>query len=277
MRSGGILNDRVKAVIENEWGQLLSNRVVLFTTIGPPILLVLVSLAALYMSSWLATDVSAADIARLRASSEYRGLAEALKEAQGLQQDLRFALLSSYLILFQMIPMVVPLSIASHSIVAEKQNRSLEALLATPVRTSEILMGKALAAAIPGVLATWYGFAFFAMGARFGVSDIVYRRLIVGPTWVLCIVLLAPLFTMLTVGLSMIVSSRVKDANSAQQLGSILILPLISVMIVQMIGVVSYNSWLVLGTGLVIALLDLVVLRASVRIFKREEILTMTR
>lgn len=271
-----VLNDRVKAVIENEWGQLLSNRVVLFTTLGPPILLVVLSLSALFMSSWLESDISPSDMVRFQNSGN-EGLYNALKEAQELQRDLRFALLSSFLILFQMIPMVVPLSIASHSIVAEKQNRSLEPLLATPVRTSELLIGKALAAAIPGVLATWYGFAFFAFGARFAVSDFVYRRLIIGPTWILCIVLLAPLFTMLTVGLSMIISSRVKDANSAQQLGSLVILPLVGVMIVQMVGVISYNIWLVLATSLLIAIVDLYVLRVSVRVFKREEILTTSR
>src|SRR5947209_5687730 len=185
-------NDRVRAILNNEWGQLIGNKVVVFTTLGPPLLLVAIALIALYLSSWL----GGFDLSKLNLSSlspqQRQAVLSALKETTSLQSELRLALLSSFLVLFQMIPMVVPLSIASHSIVGEKQNRSLEPLLATPIRTEELLFAKAIAAAVPGVLATWLGFGLFAVGARFVVDDKSYHTLILSPTWLISIAMLAP-------------------------------------------------------------------------------------
>src|SRR5436190_13725942 len=166
-----LFNDRVRAVLGNEWGQLLGNGVMIFTTLGPPLLLVAIALFALFLSGWIGGfDVSKLNLSSLTAEQQ-KAVIDSLQETSTLQRDLRFALLSSFLVLFQMIPMVVPLSIASHSIVGEKQNRSLEPLLATPIRTEELLFGKAIAAAVPGILATWVGFALFVFGARFVTSE----------------------------------------------------------------------------------------------------------
>ena len=43
------------------------------------------------------------------------------------------------------------MSVAAHSVIGEKQARTLEPLLATPLKTSELLAAKVISAAIPGV------------------------------------------------------------------------------------------------------------------------------
>ena len=82
---------------------------------------------------------------------------------------------------FLLMPATVPLAIASYSIVGEKQTRSLEAVLATPIRTTELLAGKAVAALVPGILAAWAAYAVMvalgphAIGAM-GNSDELMGR-----------------------------------------------------------------------------------------------------
>jgi ABC-type Na+ efflux pump permease subunit len=49
----------------------------------------------------------------------------------------------------------VPLGIASYSIVGEKVEKSLEPLLATPLTDGEILLGKAISAIIPTLVAMY--------------------------------------------------------------------------------------------------------------------------
>lgn len=270
-------NDRVKAILGNEWGQLVGNKVMIFTTLGPPLLLVAIALIALYMSSWIGGfDPSKLNLASLTGPQRDTVLSS-LKEMTSLQTELRLGLLSSFLVLFQMIPMVVPLSIASHSIVGEKQNRSLEPLLATPIRTEELLFAKAIAAAVPGVLATWIGYGLFALGAPFVVDDKSYHTLILSPLWLVSIAVLAPLLTMFTVGLSIIISSRVRDANTAQQVGSLILLPLIGLLVGQMLGVLNSSVRMIAIIAVLLLLLDVVVLTMAVRLFKREEILTSWR
>ena len=47
------------------------------------------------------------------------------------------------LVLYMLAPLFIPLTIASYSIIGEKQLRTLEPLLATPIRTWELLAAKA--------------------------------------------------------------------------------------------------------------------------------------
>jgi ABC-2 type transport system permease protein len=272
MRKLHLLNRHVAAVMENEWSQLMRSKIIIFTTLAPPVLLVGVALSVLLLSALIDADSTQVN----RAASTLSGNTEML----ALLNDgdaVRATLLTPFLLLFQMIPLVVPITIGSYSIVGEKQSRSLEALLATPIRTWELLAGKALAAALPGILATWYAFAIFALAARFAVSDDINRYLIFGPTWMLSILVLTPLFTLLAVGIAIIISSRVRDPQSAQQLGSLVILPVIGALVAQVTGLVNVGVGVVLGTALAIGLLDVALLALAVRLFRRETILTTWR
>ena len=58
----------------------------------------------------------------------------------------------------------VPLGIASYSIVGEKVEKSLEPLLATPLTDGEILLGKAISAVIPTLVAMYAAAAVFMVG-----------------------------------------------------------------------------------------------------------------
>jgi hypothetical protein len=87
-------------------------------------------------------------------------------------------------------------------------------------------------------------------------------------------VLLTPIFTLLAVGLGVLISSKVKDPNSAQQIGSLVILPVIALLIAQVSGAVQVGVEVVMGIAIVVGLLDLLLLGLTVRLFRREEILT---
>jgi hypothetical protein len=74
--------------------------------------------------------------------------------------------------------------------------------------------------------------------------------------------------------MGIIISTRVKDPSSAQQLGSLLILPVIGLLVAQLSGLVQIGVSLILGIALAVALLDLLLLGIAIRLFRREEILT---
>lgn len=259
------------AVMENEWAQLIRNRVVVYTTTIPTLLLLLLAISVLVFTSVI--NVDGAEFGKSAG-----GLLQSAPGAQNVlfegADQVSATLLDPFLVLFQVIPLVVPITIASYSIIGEKQQHSLEPLLATPIRTWELLVAKALSAAIPGVLSTWWGFAAFVLAGRLFASDQIYTHLLLSPTWLLAIVLLAPLFTFCAVGMGIIISTRVKDPSSAQQLGSLLILPVIGLLVAQLSGLVQVGVGLVLGIALAVGLLDLILLAVAIRLFRREEILT---
>src|SRR4051812_6739226 len=195
-----VINAHIIAVIENEWSQMTRNRVIMLTTFAPPFLFVGLALMVLYLSRWI--DLNYITLERINETLQQNFATG--ETVLSHTDSIRAALLNPFLILFEMLPIVVPLTIASYSIIGEKQSRSLETLLATPIRTWELLVGKAFAAALPGVAATWYSFAVFVFAAKFTVTPVIYRDLILSPTWLITITLLTPIFTMFAVCLGII-------------------------------------------------------------------------
>jgi hypothetical protein len=80
MKRQRISPDRVSAILKNEWGQLLGNKVVVFTTLGPPLLLVAIALSALLMSSWIGgLDVTKLNLKSL-SPDQQKAVVDSLKE-----------------------------------------------------------------------------------------------------------------------------------------------------------------------------------------------------
>lgn len=108
------------------------------------------------------------------------------------------------------------------------------------------------------------------------VSSRVYA-VIVSPTWLLAIGLLSPLLTVMAVTIGIIVSSRLNDPRAAEQLGMVVIVPVLGLFFAQMAGFIFLNSqvmlWLIGGMILV----DIGMLRLAVVLFQRETILTRWR
>ena len=185
-------------------------------------------------------------------------------------------LLGKFEALLLMAPISAPLTIASYSIVGEKQLHTLEPLLATPIRTWELLLAKALAAALPGAAAGWLGYSLLTLGARPVVGPAAFAYLI-GPTGLLLAFLLAPLLALLGVGLATVASSRTDDPRAAQQVGAVVVLPVVGLLFAQAGGALYLGPGLVLAASLVAALADVALLIVAARLFRRETILTRWR
>jgi ABC-2 type transport system permease protein len=171
-------------------------------------------------------------------------------------------------------PLIIPMSIAAQSIVGEKQTKSLEPLLATPIKTGELLFAKAIAAVIPAIVATWAAFIlFFVIGRLLIPSDRVFVALFT-TKWLVAMLVLAPLLSLLSVSIAIIISSRVNDTRAVQQIGGFIVLPIVILGVAQTTGLVLVNTFTFLLGALIVAALDVVVLRIGVRLFQRERILT---
>jgi ABC-2 type transport system permease protein len=174
---------------------------------------------------------------------------------------------------FVLIPAIIPTVIASYSFVGEKLNKSLEPLLATPTTDTELLAGKTLAIFIPSVLVTWISLLPAVIIVDLVTYPILGYYILPNMIWVLGVFLVAPLFCILSVLVNVIVSARVSDVRTSQQIGSIVILPVIAFFIAALAGVVVLNDLYMLIFGAIILAVDLVVFYISLRMFQREEIL----
>lgn len=168
----------------------------------------------------------------------------------------------------------VPSSIAAYGIVGEKVEKSLEPLLSTPTTDSEILLGKALSAFVPTILAIWAGSVLY-MGLVDGWTRGTFGYLYFPNTEIAVILLLlAPLACLYAIEVSILVSSRVTDVRSAQQFAGLVFFPLIILYIAGELGKPELNTTNLLVISGVFVVIVVALFFASTRAFRREEILT---
>ena len=196
------------------------------------------------------------------------------RKGEGLPAQVLPQLLSSFQFFFVIGSVTLPTAIAAFSLVGEKIERSLEPLLATPATDSEILAGKALAAWLPPVVAAGSGNVLFMFLANLQTQKTLGYLFFPNPTALMVLFVVIPLSAMVSVGMSVLVSSRVRDARSAQQISSILALPFAGIYITTEIGIISLDVPGMLTLAGILAVLVAVFLFLARATFNREEILT---
>ena len=257
----------VWTVLRREFIETLRNRLLVSTILVPPIVL---TIAPILLGAAIGNEQLPPELREqvLRQRPEWASFSDgALAGAFALQQ---------FLVFFLLMPAYIPLSIATFSIIGEKQARSLEPVLATPIRTMELLAGKAVAALVPGVLAGFLTYVLFVL-----LASIVYGPELFGvvtdPSWLTGVFLLGPAVGLSSVVTGVIVSSRVNDPRVAQQVGGVIIVPVVGVVLVQATGTVLVGAAGYVLLTVIIGAVSLVGLWIGVRLFQREAILTRWR
>ena len=255
----------VWAVLVKEGRDLLANRLLLGAVVFPALIFAAIPTGIVAFIE--ANDLDPDQLGQIGQYLElFPGLPPKLA-AQGF-------IVMNFLAYFLLIPAMVPMAIATQSVIGEKTARSLEPQLATPIEVSELLIGKALAAATPAVLATWAVFVLYGL-VNGAIAEPVLTRLIFNDVWRVAMLSLVPLICLLSVLLGIIVSARVDDARTAQQIGGFIVLPVIGVAVAGFFsGQASFTMQQVLVGDLVVALLIGASLVVGSWIFEREEILT---
>ncbi len=183
------------------------------------------------------------------------------------------SLMDAFSIWFVIGAAIIPTAISSYSLVGEKIQRSLEPMLATPMTDGEILLGKTISGLLIPVVSIYAGsIIFMALMNNFTKDLLGYQYY---PNWQIgAILLVAPFASLLSVEINVIISARMNDVRTAQQLGTLLILPFAGLFIASELGFfpLNYTNLMILGGALVI--LDIALYFVSRATFQREEILT---
>lgn len=266
---------RVAIIVRKEWLETLHNRTIIITFVGLAAMFTLLPLVLAFAIPSLSPDLFSSSGGPADVSDVPPLFQESIPNVGQLSSVAQFQvfMLRQFLVFFLILPVMGAISIATFSIIGEKTSRSLEALLATPVRTDELLLGKTLASSVPTVVATWIAFALFAcLVLLLGGPEVA--RLAIDATSIIGIAVMVPLIALLGLGLGVIVSSRAKDPRSAQQVAGIVVLPLVVLIVGQSAGLFIVGPGLVLAGAFGLLVMDAVVLAAGVKLFDREAILT---
>jgi ABC-2 type transport system permease protein len=114
--------NKIWILIRKEWAEVFKNRFVLFTVAFLPLLFAVLPLVILYITK-ASGDISDA-MSMSDLPSNFTAMCGEL-DAEGCMQ---YFVVSQFMLLFMMVPMIVPITFASYSIVGEKSTRTLEPL-----------------------------------------------------------------------------------------------------------------------------------------------------
>ena len=164
-------------------------------------------------------------------------------------------------------PISVSLVIALESFVGEKERRSIEPLLSSPLTDLQLYLGKLLAVMLPPLLASYLGIGVYLFG--------VYRQVGWTPDPILLVqvVALTTVQSLLMVSGAVVISSQATSTRAANLLASFIIVPTAMLLIGESMIMfwARYNVlwWAIFGQILISGLL----MRTGIAHFNREELL----
>lgn len=263
--------NKIKTIIRKEWAEVFKNRMVIFTVAFLPLLMTAIPLGIIAGTREIDSGVQATNLeAEMPSQLTDAMCPEGLTGADCFQ----VFLVSQFMMMFMIIPVAIPVTIAAYSIVGEKTTRSLEPLLATPITTLELLAGKCLAAVIPAVLATYAAFGIFALGSWLLIADKLLLGALLDARWLIAIFIVGPLMAVMAVTFALMVSSRVSDPRVAEQVSMVIIVPVLAGFFGQMAGLFVLNRTVISWVAVVMLALDAGLIYLATNVFQREQILT---
>jgi ABC-type Na+ efflux pump permease subunit len=176
--------------------------------------------------------------------------------------------------LFWIVPVALTPAVAADSFVGERERFSLEPLLAAPIDTGQLLLGKLFAAVLPAIVGTWLGVLVFWAMTVLSRSPLYPRLLLADADWLFSLVVVVPLVALFTAGVAALISTRVSGYRVAYQLNGLIVLPIV-LLLLPITALLYLLTPQALGViALVFVVLDAVVVAWATRLFERERLLS---
>jgi uncharacterized membrane protein SpoIIM required for sporulation/ABC-type transport system involved in multi-copper enzyme maturation permease subunit len=164
-------------------------------------------------------------------------------------------------------PISFSLIIALESFVGEKERRSLEPLLSTPLTNVQLYIGKTISSVVPPLAGSLLGISVYLIGVYLNID---WRPV---PVLLVQIILLTVMQALVMVAGAVVVSSQTTSVRAANLLASFIIIPM--AFLIQVEALIMFWArygvlwWIMLGLAIITAVL----VRMGVRNFNREELL----
>ncbi len=255
---------RVGAVFQKDFLDLRKNRGLLWSMLALPAVIVVVPIGVVM------AYVRNPEDPNLRVMAQYYGLSA---EGQHAVHFLVEKVLVDWFSIYLVMPVFVPILISSHAIAGEKEKRTLEPLLASPITPLELVIGKSLASLVPSFIICLIAFAALCVGVDAVTWPVLQQLVLPNVMWCFGVFVIAPMFAFFGNGVAVLISARVGDARMAQQLAGILVLPLVGLAAGQFAGVLKAGAAYYAGLGGFVFLLDVAILIAAQRLFDRERLM----
>jgi len=172
-----------------------------------------------------------------------------------------------FLMIVGFFPISFSLVVALETFVGERERKSIEALLCTPLTNGQLYLGKMLAAMLPPLGAAYLGIVVYLVGLY------VFRGWSTSPLLLLQIVLLTTCEAVVMVSGAVVISSQTTSTRAANLLASFIIVPMALVVQAESFIMFQGNYSLLWAFIAALVVVDLLLARMGLHLFDREQLL----
>lgn len=167
------------------------------------------------------------------------------------------------------VPLMIASVIAADAIAGERERKTLEGLLLTPLTDRELFAAKLLGAWLPALVVGVLGGVVYALMADVTAAGAVDGLLFPNAVWAALVLWVGPAVAAVSLGATVLVSARVRTVQEAFQIAGIVVLPVVALVVGQAGGLLVLSPALLMVTGAVAWGVAAVVLRAGARAVSR--------
>jgi ABC-type Na+ efflux pump permease subunit len=175
--------------------------------------------------------------------------------------------------IFMTMPIITASVIAADSFAGEKERKTAESLLSTPITNKEVLLGKILSSFLPAVAMTVIIFFVYAGVANYSSGKYFDFTLLPNTGWFLML-LTSPFLALTTIGLVVLVSLRAKGVKEAQQVSTLLVLPILVIPFISTFGIAVLTTLFFIELLMILAATSAIVLALGIKLFDKERFIT---
>lgn len=174
---------------------------------------------------------------------------------------------------FLMIPIMASSVMAASSFVGEKEKRTLETLLYSPLSLKQLFQSKILASFAVSMMVSFISFASMIVVMEIEVLLLTGSAVMPDLSWMIVMLFIAPSISLVAISITVRGSAKAQTIEEAQQRAVFLIFPIIALVIGQFTGVIMVSTWILLGLGIVLALIAANLVKGAVGKFTYEKLL----
>ncbi|WP_027625484.1 ABC transporter permease subunit [Clostridium lundense] len=175
--------------------------------------------------------------------------------------------------LFLLIPIMASSIIGASSFVGEKEHKTLETLLYTPITMEELFRAKLLGVFIPSYIVSVI--SFLAFGIVINIGGFLYFSKLIFPNlkWLILIFYLVPGITLLGLTFTVLVSAKSKSFQEAQQVSGFIVVPVILLIVGQATGLFLLTNIILISIGTAVFIIDYILLKKLSSRFVSEKLI----
>ncbi|MHB1295911.1 MAG: ABC transporter permease subunit [Anaerolineae bacterium] len=262
-----------RALMRKDLRQVTQNKMVwLPIVIVPLVILVLMPGAMVLLPSLIPAEMDVEDAEMLL---------QVLPEAQrapleGLTIVQQWIVLSAnymFAPMFLIIPLMVASILGADSFAGEKERKTLEGLLYTPLTDTELFTAKLATGLISALVVDVVSFVLYGIVVNVSGYAAMGRLFFPAAHWWPLVFWLGPGVSLAGLGAVVLVSSKAKTFMEAQQISGVLVVPIVALMIGQTSGLFFFGSGIILLLGALFWVAGIWLVWVGAKTFSRGEII----